>query len=174
MEIWRRIRWVLQITLVLASLMGLTLPIAAQGAGGVIVGSIKDAQGGALPGVSLTLRNVDSGVVRTGVTEGDGTYRLPGLPPGRYLLTAELQGFANTESTDITITIGLEMQRDLTLAPRGVQESVTVTGESPVVETTRTEVGALITQEQIESLPLAKSLPITHALQQPGTSMNNM
>src|SRR6185503_9350907 len=153
MEISRRIRWVLRITLVLASLMGLTLPIAAQGAGGVIAGTIKDAQGGALPGVTLTLRNVESGVVRTGVSEGNGTYRLPGLPPGRYQLLAELQGFANTESTDITITIGLEMQRDITMAPQGVQETVTVTGESPVVETTRTEVASVVTQEQIESLP---------------------
>ena len=73
MEIWRRIRWVLQITLVLASLMGLTKPIAAQGTGGIIAGTIKDAQGGALPGVTLTLRNVESGVVRTGVSEGNGT-----------------------------------------------------------------------------------------------------
>ena len=172
MEISRRIRWVLRITLVLASLMGLTLPIAAQGAGGVVAGTIKDAQGGALPGVTLTLRNVESGVVRTGVTEGDGTYRLPGLPPGRYQLTAELQGFATTESTDITITIGLEMQRDLTMAPRGVQETVTVTGESPVVETTRTEVASVVTQEQIESLPIANRQPISLALLLPGTSMD--
>jgi len=173
MEIWRRIRLVLHIALVLACLMGLTAPIAAQGTGGVIAGTIKDGQGGVLPGVSLTLRNVESGVVRAAVTEGNGTYRLPGLPPGRYQLTAELQGFANSEST-VTITIGLEIQRDLTMAPQGLQETVTVTGESPVVETTRTEVAALITQEQIESLPLANRLPISLALLLPGTSMNNL
>ena len=173
MEIWRRIRLVLHIALVLACLMGLTAPIAAQGSGGVIAGTIKDGQGGVLPGVSLTLRNVESGVVRAAVSEGNGTYRLPGLPPGRYQLTAELQGFANSEST-VTITIGLEIQRDLTMAPQGLQETVTVTGESPVVETTRTEVAALITQEQIESLPLANRLPISLALLLPGTSMNNL
>jgi len=72
MEISRRIRWVLRITLVLASLMGLTLPIAAQGAGGVVAGTIKDAQGGALPGVTLTLRNVESGSYERASPKGMG------------------------------------------------------------------------------------------------------
>ena len=174
MEIWRRIRWALHIALVLACLMGLTAPIAAQGTGGVIAGTIKDGQGGALPGVSLTLRNVESGVVRAAVSEGNGTYRLPGLPPGRYQLTAELQGFASAEITDVTITIGLELQRDITMGVRAVLETVTVTAEAPVVETTQTEVAAVVTQEQIEMLPVANRMPISLALLLPGTSMNNL
>ena len=108
MEIWRRRGRVSHfMALVLACLLGLTASANAQGAGGVIAGTIKDGQGGALPGVSLTLRNVESGVVRTALTDGNGTYRLPGLPPGRYELAAELQGFATTQITDLTITIGL-------------------------------------------------------------------
>jgi hypothetical protein len=174
MEIWRRIRWVLHVALVLACLMGLTAPIAAQGTGGIIAGAIKDAQGGVLPGVTLTLRNVESGVVRTAVSEGNGTYRLPGLPPGRYQLIAELQGFASAEITDVTITIGLELQRDITMGLRAVQETVTVTAEAPVVETTQTQVAAVVTQEQIEMLPLANRMPISLALLLPGTSMNNL
>src|SRR6266550_1775930 len=172
--IWRRIRWVPRTAFFLACLMALAAPIAAQGTGGVIAGTIKDAQGGALPGVSLTLRNVESGVVRTAVSEGNGTYRLPGLPPGRYQMIAELQGFASAEITDVTITIGLELQRDITMGLRAVQETVTVTGEAPVVETTQTQVAAVVTQEQIEMLPIANRLPISLALLLPGTSMNNL
>jgi hypothetical protein len=158
--------------LVLAGVLGLTASAAGQGAGGVMSGTVRDAQGGALPGVSLTLRNVESGVVRTALSEGNGTYRLPGLQPGRYELSAELQGFATTQITDITITIGLELQRDLSMAIQALQETVTVTGEAPVVETTRTEVASVVTQAQIESLPIADRQPISLALLLPGTSMD--
>jgi hypothetical protein len=149
------------------------IPVAAQGTGGVITGTIKDAQSGVLPGVSLTVRNVDSGISRTVVTEGDGTFRLAGLPPGRYDLTGELSGFANAEVKGLTITIGLELRRDITMALQGVQETLTVTGEAPIVETTRTEVSAVVTQEQIDSLPLANRQPISLALLLPGTSMDS-
>lgn len=146
---------------------------AAQGeASAVVMGVVSDAQGGVLPGVTLTLRNVESGVVRTTVSESDGRYRFGGLLPGRYDLTAELQGFANAEAKDLALTIGLEMQRDLTMPLQGVQETLTVTGEAPVVETTRTEVAAVVTQEQIDSLPIANRQPINLALLLPGTTMD--
>ena len=91
MESWRRIGRVPSLTtLFLAALPWLTAPAAAQSESGVIVGTVRDAQGGVLPGATITLRNVESGVVRTATSESNGTYRLPGLPPGRYALTAEL------------------------------------------------------------------------------------
>ena len=123
--------------LALSGLLGITAPAAAQNVGGIIGGTVRDAQGGVLPGVSLTLRNADSGAIRTAVTETNGSYRLPGLPPGRYTLNAELQGFANAEIADLTITIGLELNRDVTMSVQGVQETLTVTGEAPVVEVTQ-------------------------------------
>ena len=176
MESWRRFGRVgYVLALVLACVLGLTPPAAAQGsASGVVAGTIRDAQGGVLPGVTVNLRNAESGVLRSSVTEGDGTYRLPGLPPGRYDLMAELGGFANAEVRDITITIGLELRRDLTMALQTLQETVSVTAEAPVVETTQTEVAAVVTQEQIENLPVANRLPISLALLLPGTSMNNL
>src|SRR5262245_30125170 len=160
--------------LALAGLLGITAPAAAQNVGGIISGTVRDAQGGVLPGVSLTLRNVDSGAVRTTVTESNGNYRLPGLAPGRYGLAAELQGFANVDVPELTITIGLELQRDLTMSVQGLQETLTVTGEAPVVEVTQTQVAAVVTQEQIEMLPVANRMPISLALLLPGTSMNNL
>src|SRR2546426_4851469 len=169
----RRVTQLLASSLTLLWALMAAVPVAAQGTGGAIIGTIKDAQGGVLPGVSLTVRNVETGVSRTVVTEGDGTYRLAALPPGRYDLIGELSGFANAEVKALTITIGLELRRDITMALQGVQETLTVTGEAPIVETTRTEVAAVVTQEQIDSLPLANRQPISLALLLPGTSMDS-
>ncbi len=158
--------------LLLAFALGFAVPAAAQTTSGVIVGMVSDAQGGVLPGVTLTLRNAETGFTRTAVTETDGRYRLGGLPPGRYALRAELQGFAPAEVTDLTLTIGLEVGRNLTLQLQGVQESLTVTGQAPIVETTRTDVSGVITQQQIETLPLASRQPVALALLIPGTSQD--
>ncbi len=152
--------------------LGTAAAIAAQGeASAVVTGVITDAQGGVLPGVTVTLRNAETGTVRTAVTETDGQYRLPGLQPGRYDLTAELSGFANSEVTGVTLTIGRAVQVNMALSLQGVQESVTVTGVAPVVETTTSEVATVVTQEQIEMLPIANRQAGSLALLLPGTQL---
>jgi hypothetical protein len=157
-----------------ALMLGLGLAVAAdaQTTGGAIVGVVTDSQGGVLPGVTLTARNADTGMTRTTVTEGDGKYRLAGLPPGRYDIRTELAGFVPVEVKDLTLTIGLEVARSIRLQLQGVQESVTVTGISPVIEPTKTDVSGVITQAQIESLPLATRQPVALALLLPGTSQD--
>ena len=166
-------RWVLAISLVLlVSALAASAPAYAQGgSSAVVTGIITDAQAGVLPGVTVTLRNIETGTVRSTVSEADGRYRFAGLLPGRYALTAELQGFASNDVTDITLTIGRELQQNLTMVLAGVQESVTVTGVAPVVETSTTEVAAIVTQEQIEMLPIANRQPGSLALLLPGTQM---
>ena len=141
--------------LLLVIAFGPAMPSTAQTTSGTIAGLVTDAQSAVLPGVTLTLRNAETGFTRTAVTEADGRYRLAGLPPGRYELRAELSGFAPIEVTDITLTIGLEIGRNITMQLQGVQESLTVTAQPPIVETTRTDVSGVITQQQIETLPLA-------------------
>src|SRR5438034_10833778 len=108
---------------VLASLC-LSVPAFAQVANAVVTGSVTDTQGGILPGVTITVTNAESGVVRTIVTEEYGRYRIGGIPPGRYNLTAEFPGFATQEVKGITLTIGLEYTKDFTLGLVGVQESI--------------------------------------------------
>jgi len=90
-----------------------------------------------LPGVTVTMRNQDSGVTRTSTTETDGRYRFLALSPGRYHLSAALSGFASKDVGDITLTIGLSVTQDLTMGLQTVQESVTVSGQAPTVDTTR-------------------------------------
>ena len=89
---WRLCR----LALALATLAGLAVPAHAQVVG-QIQGTVTDAQGAVLPGVSLTLRNTETGVMRNTVSEGDGQYRFAGLQPGTYELKAELQGFATVD-----------------------------------------------------------------------------
>ena len=96
---------------------------ARAGGSASIAGTITDSQGGVLPGVTLTVTNAESGTVRTSVTEADGKYRVAGLAPGRYNLTAELPGFQTVEVKDITLQIGQEYARDFqigALDPPGI------------------------------------------------------
>jgi hypothetical protein len=155
--------------LLLATLVGFAVPVSAQVSNAVVTGIVTDEQRGILPGVTVTLMNTETGVVRNAVTEEYGRYRLGGIPPGRYNLKAELPGFATQEVKDITLTIGLEYTKDFTLGVQGRQESITITGEAPVIETTKTEVSGVVTQQQIDTLPFQDRGTIALTLLLPGT-----
>jgi hypothetical protein len=144
----------------------------AQTTNGVISGIISDAQGGVLPGVTVTGRNADTGLTRTVVTESDGRFRLAALPPGRYELKVELAGFGTVDAPAFTLQTGSEVTRNITMQVQGLAESVTVTGEAPIVEVTKTEVSGVITQDQMQNLPLATRQPMDLALLMPGTSQD--
>jgi hypothetical protein len=157
-----------------AALLTLTATtVAAQGTGGIISGTVKDAQGGVLPGVTVIIRNDASGVTRTAVTETDGTYRFPALNPGRYTVTAELSGFATVEVKAIEMTIGLGLTQDFTMQVQSLAETITVTGSAPVVDTTKSEVSGVVTQQQIETLPINSRQYLSLALLMPGTSVDS-
>ena len=159
-------------TFVLVAVLGTAATAAAQGeASALVTGVVTDAQGGVLPGVTVTLRNAETGAVRTTVTEEGGQYRIAGLLPGRYDLNAELSGFAPRDVNGITLTIGLAVQLDLTMALQGIQEALTVTAQAPVVDTTQTEVASVVTQEQIGMLPIANRQAGSLALLMPGTQL---
>ena len=166
-------RWTFRIAIfLLTTTLGMAATAAAQGeASASVTGMVTDAQGGVLPGVTVTLRNIESGAARTTATETNGRYRLAGLQPGRYALRAELDGFQPTDVANLTLTIGLALQQNLTLALRGVQEAITVTAQAPVVETTTTEVATVVTQDQIEMLPIANRQAGSLALLLPGTQL---
>ena len=158
------------VTMLFAFVIGVPAATSAQTTNGVISGIVSDAQGAVLPGVTVTLRNTETGLTRTAVTEADGRFRAGGLPPGPYSIRAELQGFGTVEITDVTVAVGSEAVRNLTMQVQGLQESVTVTAEAPVVDTTMTEVSGVITQEQMQLLPLPSRQPMTLALLMPGTN----
>ena len=155
-----------------ALILASVAPAFAQAASASISGTITDAQGGVLPGVTLTVTNAENGVVRTSVTEGDGKYRVAGLNPGRYNMSADLPGFQTVAVKDITLQIGQDYTRDFQLALSTLQESVTVTGEAPIIEATKTEVATVITQEQIETLPAQDRTALSLSLLLPGVGVD--
>ena len=161
-----------RVLLMLLCVLGAVLPAAAQTTTGAISGTVVDADGGVLPGVTATARNVDTGFTRVAVTEGDGRYRLAGLPIGPYELRAELPGFQTAAVPDLTITIGLELQQNLKLALGSIQETITVTGQAPAIETTQAAVTALVSKEQIAMLPLEGRSANAFVLLLPGTNMD--
>ena len=129
-------------------------PALAQQTTGTIAGRLVDAQGAAVPGVTVTGRNTQTGFVRTGVTDGEGVYRLTALPVGTYDLVAELQGFTKIESKGIVLNVGQTLDVDMTLKLATVQESITVNAETPLIETSSSSVGGVVDISRIESLPL--------------------
>ena len=165
---------VLHILPLLVLSIGLLLTSAtgnAQVTDGAITGFVADASGASLAGVSVQVRNVDTGVVRSAVTANDGSYRIVALPPGNYSLKAHRDGFSVAEVKSITLTVGLEYRRDIVLALGNVEQVVTVTAEPLILEPTSSQAATtLITENQIESLPIAGRQTTQLALLTPGTN----
>lgn len=148
-------------------------PLAAQQETATVIGTITDAQNAALPGATVTARNTDTGFTRTGLTDAEGRYRIAAIPPGAYELSAELQGFGRAVRTGVRLTVGAEAVINFDLAVAGVSELVTVTANTPVVETTTSAVQQTIGREQIDLLPLA-GRDYTNAIRLvPGAAANN-
>ena len=160
------------VLLVLLLTLGVAATAMAQGERGVITGTVADAQGGVLPGVAITVRNVDTGFTQTDVTGDSGQYRFGAVPLGKYELKAELVGFTTATVTNLTISINREIRQDISMSLSTLQESLVVTGQAPVVEVTKSEVSSVITQQQIEMLPVANRAAVTLALLLPGTSQD--
>jgi hypothetical protein len=139
-----------------------------------IVGTIRDQTGGVIPGVSVVARNQETGLSRTAVTDVNGGYRLPALPPGTYELVAELMDFGTESRRDIQLTIDQTATLNVTLRPAGVTEAITVTAESPIVDTTRSEVSTSVTTQQIQALPVAGRRWVDLAMLTPGTSQDSI
>ncbi|MBI2834526.1 MAG: TonB-dependent receptor [Acidobacteria bacterium] len=127
---------------------------AAQVINAEITGSVSDESGGVLPGASLTAHNTQTGLERSAVTDENGRYRLMALTPGAYTIRTELAGFATERREGVTLTINLSLVLNFTLKLATVAESVTVTGEAPLIETTKAELGKTIETQAIDSLPL--------------------
>lgn len=135
-----------------------------------ILGAVTDESASALPGATVTAKNVDTGFTREVITSGTGTYRLSGLPPGQYEVKVSLPGFADQVRPGIALILGGGQQQNFTLKLAGLEETVTVTSTVPLVEIARTEVGAAVLQEQILALPLSSRTFTDLALVLPGVN----
>lgn len=116
-------------------------------------GRVIDPQGAVLPGVTVVVRNQETGMYRETVSGPDGTFIASGLVPGTYQVNAELQGFKKFERKDLRLEVGKTSSIDVTMAVGTVEETVTVTTESPLVDVTSKEIGGNITSETLVKLP---------------------
>ena len=145
------------LTLMARIAAGILLPAlvaSAQSTTGSIQGRIADAQSGTLPGVSVTVRNVDTQLTRDTVTNESGNYDVQLLPPGAYEIVAGLTGFRTQQRTGVRLTVNQAARIDFQLELSSVQESVEVRGQAPLVETVDSAVRQVIDAEQLVELPL--------------------
>jgi hypothetical protein len=165
-------RWSMAV-LTLALALAAAAPAGAQGGGasstGTIQGRVSDAQGAVLPGVTVTATSPSLIGEQTTVSSETGNYRFPAVPPGTYTLTFELAGFNTLRREGVLITLGFTANLNVELALATLQETVTVTGESPIIDTTSTRVQQNFKVEQLQSLPNGRDmwslLAVTPAVQ---------
>src|SRR2546427_7895638 len=159
-------RW--RVTLAVILLAATTSVAVAQITSATISGTIKDETGGVLPGVDVVVRNVETGLTRSVVTDSNGYFTVPGLPPGRYEARASLQGFRTGVQSGIALAVAQRAGLNLVLTVGATAESITVTGESALVETRSSALSAIVLEKTIEELPLNGRNYIMLATLQPG------
>jgi hypothetical protein len=142
-------------------------PTASAQTTATVSGTIRDQSGGVLPGVTVTVTNTSTNLVRSNVTGVEGRYAIPSLPPGRYELRAELTGFKPHVQRDLDLTVGESLVLNLALQV-GTAEEVTVVARTPVINTATSELSYLVGSDTIEQLPLNGRNYTDLAFLQPG------
>jgi len=135
---------------------------------GTILGVVKDSTGAVVPGGTVTSRNADTGQTRSAVSGGDGSYRFAALPVGNYEIRAEHPGFRAEVRSGLTLTVSQEAVVNFTLELGAIEQTVAVTAEAPLVNTTSGSLGGLVDEQKIADLPLNGRNYINLALMQPG------
>ena len=151
----------------------LTSIARAQVTSATIVGTITDAGGGALPGATVTARNVDTGFTRTVPTNESGAYRLEFLPIGNYTVEVTLSGFKTSTRSGIVLNVNDTAKVDASLAVGGVTETVNVDAEAPAINTSTSDISKTIDAAAIQSLPLVDRNVYTLLDLTPGVQSNN-
>jgi Carboxypeptidase regulatory-like domain/TonB dependent receptor-like, beta-barrel len=116
-------------------------------------GRVMDPQGGVLPGVTITVRNQDTGMYRETVSGADGSFIVSGIVPGTYQLTGELQGFKKFDRKGLLLEVGKTVSIELQMEVGSVEEIVNVSAESPLVDVTSKEIGGNIKSDTLTQLP---------------------
>ncbi len=129
-------------------------PAFPQATNGEITGRVLDAAGATIPGATVTARNEGTGQTRTAVTGATGDYTLTLLPAGTYTVSAELAGFKKAVRTAVEVNVGARLTIGFDLAVGDISETVEVTADVPLVETTKSDLSGVVTPREIQNLPL--------------------
>ena len=143
-----------------AALLGLGLlcmpppPAAAQAVSGTILGFVKDSTGAVVPGATVTLVNTGTGFSRTVVTNATGEYTAPLIPTGTYTVSAEITGFKKVSKTNVLLGVDQKVRIDVALELGAMTEVVEIQAETPLLQTSSSDLGTTVVEEQIKTLPL--------------------
>jgi Carboxypeptidase regulatory-like domain/TonB-dependent Receptor Plug Domain len=156
-----------------ALIVAVALPASGFGQTGssAISGFVKDGSGAALPGASVRVINVETGVAVELTTNGEGVYRASALVPGQYRIETSLDGFETSTRGPITLQISQTIAVDVTLGVGRQQETVTVTGVAPLVESQSSTVAQIVTRSMLAALPLPNRAASSLAGLAPGVVM---
>ena len=134
---------------------------AQSAATGSVEGIVMDTTGAVLPGATVIVRNTGTNIQREAVSDSGGRYRASALQPGIYEVAATLAGFQAAPIENISVLVGQTQSIDVRMRPAGVTETVTVSGESPMIDTQRTDVSNVVAQ-QISYLVLIVDLDVQY------------
>ncbi|HEX9161021.1 MAG TPA: carboxypeptidase-like regulatory domain-containing protein, partial [Thermoanaerobaculia bacterium] len=164
----RIFRW-----LALALALALLIPSAifGQSSGAALRGIVTDSSSAAVPGVTVTATNTQTGFQRVAVTGADGSYSFPSLPVGTYKVTTELAGFATVTTENVGLNVATSRELNIALRQAKASESITVTAEAPLVATTPA-IGTVVSQKELEGLPLNGRQFANLASLAPGTQLS--
>src|SRR5437867_7110528 len=128
--------------------------VFGQLSGGSVTGTVKDEQGGVLPGVTVMLQGIDA--TRSITSDETGEFRFYNVPPGPYKLTLSLQGFATTVRENVIVEVGKNVDLPTTMKVAGIAESISVTEASPVVDTKQVGAATRFTAIELQSIPTSR------------------
>ncbi len=131
-----------------------------------IEGQVTDANGAGIPNAQITATNLDTGSSRTVSSDTSGVYRIPLLPLGAYRVTVEITGFKKLTREGITLTTGQNATIDLKLDTGAVTEQITITGDAPIADTAKIDLGRVLNAREVTNLPLISRNPYNFALLQ--------
>ena len=164
------------LAIITAVLLTTVIPYQADGqiTSATIVGTLTDPDGGQVPNAQVTAKNIDTGLTRTVVTGEDGTYRIEFLPVGNYSLEIKAStGFKKAFRNDVVLQVNEIIRVDFTLEIGQVNETVTITDETPQINTSSVELGRTVQTREIENLPLVERNVFALLDLTPGVQSNN-
>ncbi|MGB7150579.1 MAG: TonB-dependent receptor [Terriglobales bacterium] len=139
---------------VVCLVLALAIPLISQTTSGRILGSISDQSGASVAGATVTVTDVQRGTARTFTTDASGEYVAPELQPGVYKVRAEAKGFKSVERPNIAVEVAQDVRVDLALPAGQVSETIVVTDEVPLVNSTSATLGGTLSNAEINDLPL--------------------
>lgn len=167
---------VIRKTIMLAQIVLLTLFLSfarlgfAQATGASLTGQVSDSTGAVVPGASVTVANTGTNLTMAVKSNGQGVYNIAPLPPGTYLLTVGAKGFSTYSQRGIILTVALAATQNVTLQPGSEQQTVQVSANAELIQTTSATIGMAVTTEAITQLPLNGRDPQSLVFLAPGVT----